>query len=148
MITHTNHITGPTLTTIAQIWLTSNLEAHSFIDPNYWQENFAAVKEQLATAELFIFNDTNDQITGFLGLSGDYIAGLFVAAKFRGEGIGQQLLTAAKTSQAKLTLSVYAKNDKAVNFYSREGFSTAKQEIDEPTGELALQMTWTKSQVN
>ncbi|MCH4170913.1 MAG: GNAT family N-acetyltransferase [Lactobacillus sp.] len=148
MITHTDHITGSNLDTIAQIWLTSNLEAHSFIDPNYWQQNFAAVKQQLATAELFIFNDTNDQITGFLGLSGDYIAGLFVAAKFRGEGIGHQLLTAAKTSQAKLTLSVYAKNKKAVNFYSREGFCLTNQEIDEPTGELALQMTWTKYQAN
>ena len=37
---------------VANIWLDTNLKAHSFIAAQYWKDNWAAVKEQLAQAEL------------------------------------------------------------------------------------------------
>lgn len=37
---------------VAEIWLDTNLKAHHFIAPQYWKENFKAVKEQLSQAEV------------------------------------------------------------------------------------------------
>ena len=32
---------------VAQIWLTSNREAHDFVPAEYWESNFTPVKEML-----------------------------------------------------------------------------------------------------
>ena len=37
---------------VMQIWLDTNIEAHSFIPEQYWQEHFAAVKKMLPKAEV------------------------------------------------------------------------------------------------
>jgi len=37
---------------VAHIWLDTNLKAHSFIAAQYWKDNWAAVKEKLAQAEI------------------------------------------------------------------------------------------------
>lgn len=141
MITHVNQLSGPDLERVAQIWLKANLEAHSFIDPKYWLENFESVKSQLAVSELFIFRSDN-QITGFLGMDHSYIAGLFVAAQFRGQGVGSALIKAAQSANQELTLSVYLKNQQARRFYVRQGFTEITRKIDEATGELTIDMKW------
>ncbi|MFT8402144.1 MAG: GNAT family N-acetyltransferase [Lentilactobacillus diolivorans] len=141
MITHVNQLSGPDLERVAQIWLKANLEAHSFIDPKYWLENFESVKSQLAVSELFIFRSDN-QITGFLGMDHGYIAGLFVAAQFRGQGVGSALIKAAQSANQELTLSVYLKNQQARRFYVHQGFTEITRKIDEATGELTIDMKW------
>ena len=32
---------------VMQIWLNTNIQAHSFISPDYWKNNFDVVKEML-----------------------------------------------------------------------------------------------------
>ncbi|WP_225352674.1 hypothetical protein [Lentilactobacillus parafarraginis] len=77
MIIHTTGISGNQLRTITNIWLEANLDAHWFIDPEYWRNYSPEVQKAIADAELFIFEDCGE-IKGFLGLDGQYIAGLFV----------------------------------------------------------------------
>ena len=99
------------LEAVAGIWLASNIQAHSFIPEQYWRDHYAAVKEQLAEAELYVWTDSaGGEPLGFIGLSGSYIAGLFVRQDARSKGVGRELLRHAKALKGGLSLSVYEKN--------------------------------------
>ena len=64
---------------VASIWLDANREAHDFIPDSYWLGHLEEVRTALAQAEVYVFADeTRSEILGFIGLQGDYIAGIFV----------------------------------------------------------------------
>lgn len=135
-------ITDTDLEILASIWLKSNLDAHAFINQNYWLENYPTVKENLPTAEIYAYYH-NGKIVGFLGLIDTYVAGLFVLSDYRSLGIGGQLLAKIKAKHSKLTLSVYQKNERAVLFYLKQGFKILKEEKNLETNEVELLMEWT-----
>lgn len=132
------------LTDVMQIWLNANIQAHRFIPALYWQEHFEHVKKMIPSAELYVSEDTSGVLNGFIGLSGDYIAGIFVAEDARSRGIGKQLLNHAKLIRQTLSLNVYQKNERAVRFYLREGFAIQSQNTDPDTKETEYLMTWRK----
>lgn len=135
------------LTSVMQIWLEANIEAHSFISEKYWMDNFDDVKDALPEAEVYVFRNGN-VTEGFIGITDSYIAGIFVKSGSRSNGIGRQLLNHAKNIKQHLTLSVYTKNRRAVNFYLRENFKIQTQKIDETTGETELIMVWNRELAN
>ncbi|WP_243686079.1 hypothetical protein [Lentilactobacillus rapi] len=57
MIIHTHGLSGPQLDEVTNIWLTANLEAHWFIDGNYWRNYYAEVKPQIGDSELFLYEE-------------------------------------------------------------------------------------------
>lgn len=126
---------------IMKLWLETNISAHSFINETYWQDNFAAVKEMMPKATLYVY-EGEGIIQGFIGLNDSYIAGIFVSRSFQSRGIGKALLDYAKMQNKTLLLSVYEKNAGAINFYKREGFSVSKSQMDESTGETELCMNY------
>lgn len=63
---------------VADIWLETNLKAHCFIPAQYWKNNFELVKELLLQAEVYVY-ESDERIQGFIGLSGQYIEGIFVS---------------------------------------------------------------------
>ena len=133
------------LAAIMQIWLETNTKAHSFIPEEYWLSNYEMVKSSLPEAEVFVYeDDTTKQICGFIGLIEDDIAGLFVSEPMQAKGIGRQLIAYAKSQKEKLTLEVYRKNMRAVQFYRKEGFSITDKAIDESTAEVVYTMNWQK----
>ncbi|MFC2662998.1 MAG: N-acetyltransferase, partial [Eubacterium sp.] len=119
---------------VSAIWLSSNTSAHSFIPADYWEKNLPLVKELLPQAEVYVY-EKNHRIMGFIGLNENYIEGLFVSEELRSEGIGRRLLDYVKKNKAELSLDVYQKNEGAVRFYKREGFSITGKGVDEETGE-------------
>ena len=126
-----------------QIWLDSNIEAHSFIPAQYWLDNFDMVKEMLPQAEIYVYeNDASKQISGFIGLNEDYIEGIFVERTMCSHGIGRQLLDYAKEIKPAMSLNVYAKNSRAVSFYQREDFVIKSEGLDSNTNEKDLLMVW------
>lgn len=126
---------------VMEIWLESNIDAHSFIDKKYWEDNYEMVKEILPSAEIYLYEE-NKNILGFVGLMENYIAGIFVEKNFHSQGIGRKLLDCCKSLKRELTLSVYEKNQKAYSFYIREGFQVVEKKIDENTSEIELVMYW------
>ena len=82
------------------------------------------------------------QIKGFVGLDGEYIAGIFVREKEQSLGIGKQLLDFVKSLKGQLKLNVYQKNERAIQFYLREEFSIQSESLDSNTGEKELIMVW------
>lgn len=131
------------LSAVMQIWLDSNIKAHNFIPKSYWLENFDMVKKLLPQAEIYVYEDDGTKQTeGFIGLTDNYIAGLFVKEDMQSKGIGKQLLDHAKGEKSNLSLNVYKKNTRAVHFYLREQFVIRSEKTDDNTGETELIMTW------
>ncbi len=128
---------------VMKIWFDTNILTHNYIDANYYKDNFDTVKEMIFNADIFVYQE-NVIINGFIGLINDYIAGIFVLNGCQSNGIGKKLLNHTKEKYDKLSLYVYKKNSRAVNFYLREGFSIVGEKTDENTGEIEFIMNWKK----
>ena len=129
------------LAAVIEIWLDSNIKAHYFIPKEYWISNYPAVKEMLPQAEVYVYEDCQN-ISGFIGITDEYVEGIFVSEKMRSQGIGKQLLDFVKDKKSKLYLNVYQKNIRAVQFYQREDFEIDCESIDEDTRERDYEMIW------
>ncbi|NLM57670.1 MAG: N-acetyltransferase [Clostridium sp.] len=128
------------LDSIMKLWLETNISAHDFIDEKYWRSNYERLREMMPEATIYVYED--DSIKGFTGLSGNYIAGIFVEANSQSKGIGKALLDYIKGINEELFLHVYKKNERAVRFYTREGFFIEGEQIDNNTNETELTMKW------
>lgn len=58
------------------------VKAHYFISEQYWKDNFESVKKMLLQAEVYVY-ENDHEIQGFIGLSGEYIEGIFVPEEIR-----------------------------------------------------------------
>lgn len=123
---------------VMDIWLSTNLEAHPFIDSNYWYQNLSNVQNAIQQAEVYCSVSANDRIQGFIGLQGNYIAGLFIAKEYQSQHLGTKLLNVAKGKHQQLILDVYLENQRAIKFYQQNGFQITNR------NNLEAEMTWLK----
>ena len=130
---------------VADIWLKTNLKAHYFIPEQYWTSNYELVKEMMSQAEVYVYED-DKMIQGFVGLSNEYMEGIFVSDEMQSCGIGKLLLEYIKNKKARLRLNVYQKNARAISFYQREGFDIQCEGFDDATGEKEYTMLWQQKQ--
>ena len=126
---------------VMDIWLRANLEAHNFVDPSYWKDNFALVKQEIQSADVFVVEEKN-KIVGFAGLKQDYLAGIFFDQKVRHQGLGTELLNYLKHRYPQLILDVYQKNRSAVNFYQKNGFKIIQEKEYQNQNLNEYQMMW------
>lgn len=131
---------------VTQIWLQTNITAHSFIPREYWENHCAQVRMQLPLADIYVYEE-NTFVRGFIGITGQrYIAGLFVAEGWQQNGIGSKLLAYCQGLYPLLELDVYVKNKRAVAFYCRSGFQITARMNSEDNGEPEYHMSWHKKQ--
>lgn len=126
---------------IMQIWLNSNLEAHFFVDENFWKDNYDYVKEILPNANLYVYKE-DGIIKGFIGMIDSHIEGIFVDKQYRNIGIGKLLLGEARKIHSILSLNVYKKNQGAVDFYKNSGFNIIEEKMEENFSEIEYLMKW------
>lgn len=131
---------------VMQVWLHGNEDAHPFVPASYWRAHYAQVQAQLTRAAVYVWA-AKGQVQGFIGLQGDYIAGLFVKRECRGQGIGCALLAFAKANHPTLTLHVYEKNQRALRFYTREGFYVVSRQSEPDTGAAEMMLRWANKPV-
>ena len=124
---------------IMEIWLEGNLQAHDFVDPAYWTGCLQEVREAIAQADVWVWDDSG-RVEAFAGMVEHYLAGLFVSGAQRGKGIGGLLLEHIKEQRFPLTLHVYSRNAGAVQFYERHGFGIVSEYIDPETGQPEREM--------
>ena len=128
---------------LTQLWLECSLQAHSFIDKNYWIEMVPTVKQYyLPNSETYVFEDRR-QLKGFISLTeNNFIGALFVAPPFQRQKIGSKLLGYIRRQRSYLSLKVYAHNESALRFYQSAGFKILGEQTDPTTGETELMMSW------
>ena len=95
----------------------------------------------MSQAEVYVYED-DKMIQGFVGLSNEYIEGIFVSDGMQSCGIGKRLLDYIKNKKVRLRLNVYQKNTRALSFYQREGFNIQSEGLDHATGEKEYTMLW------
>ncbi len=132
---------GADIPVVMEIWLETNIKAHDFISSEYWKKNYAAVGQMMQDAEIYVC-EKHGEIEGFVGLTDNYVAGIFVKEKYQSEGIGKALLDYVKERKEELVLQVYGKNERAIKFYLREGFVKVKEQIEEENREREYEMRW------
>lgn len=128
---------------IMEIWLESTIRAHSFIEKDYWVNNYDLVKTKyIPYSKTYVYEEGN-KIKGFISIiQNNFIGALFVDNNSQGNGIGKKLLDFAKEEYKSLSLAVYKENEKALKFYLREGFSIVKEQVNEDSKRLELMMEY------
>ena len=131
------------LNRLVEIWLNSNIDAHNFIEENYWRSNIAYLREELPKSDLYLA-EIDNKIVGFMGIMDSYIAGIFIDKDFRSMGLGKKLLQIGKDKYDFLSLNVYVKNEKACKFYLNNDFIVEEKTLDEANNQYEYYMTYKK----
>lgn len=127
---------------VMKIWLETNIDAHDFICKEYWIKNYDLVRELLKEADVYIFEE-EDVVKGFIGVvENNYIGGIFVKKEYQRDGVGQRLIDFCKATYSCLTLNVFIKNKRAINFYNKNGFVVLEELINEDTKEREYLMSF------
>ena len=106
---------------IMHIWESAVKTTHDFLS----EEDFLYFKEKMPTdylpaVELYVL--TEEDIKGFVGVSGDMLEMLFIHAGSRGKGYGKALLQYASDHLRITKVDVNEQNKQAVGFYEKMGF--------------------------
>ncbi|MCM0649067.1 N-acetyltransferase [Clostridium swellfunianum] len=130
---------------IMDIWLKTNITAHSFIPEKYWINNYEVVEnEYLPIAQTFIYEE-DEEVKAFISIINDsFIGALFVSEKHQGQGVGKKLINYCKDKYASMELCVYKENTNAVNFYKSCSFDIVKEQPNEDSGFTEYVMKWEK----
>ncbi|OTQ59293.1 GNAT family N-acetyltransferase [Gilliamella sp. A7] len=127
------------LDAIMTIWLQGNEQAHNFIDPEFFKQNFELVKMLIPMSTIYV-QDINGVVVGFIGLTENYISGLYVEKNSRHQGTGSALVEKAKQRHNELMVHVYKQNSDAINFYLSQNFEIVGESINEETNHPEILM--------
>ncbi len=131
------------LNRMTEIWLEASLLAHPFVNADYWKEQTDAMRNvYLPASNSLVYIDNRGDIAGFISMVDNYLAAIFIAPDKQGQGIGKKLLEEVKRNHDTITLAVYSKNERAIQFYKREGFEQTEERTDTNTGEKEWLMTY------
>ncbi|MRS16439.1 N-acetyltransferase [Enterobacteriaceae bacterium RIT691] len=125
------------------LWLESTIFAHPFIEERYWYESEPLVRDvYLPPAQTWVW-DEEGVLQGFVSVMDDrFVGALFVAPGKIGQGIGRALLTHVCERYPDLSLEVYQKNTRAVNFYHAQGFRIEDSAWQDETRQPTWIMRW------
>lgn len=128
---------------LMEIWLKTNITAHSFIPEEYWINNYGLVKEEYIPASTTFIYKEDHMVKGFISVMGQsFIGALFVLEDYQGQGIGKKLLNHCKSLYDRLELAVYKENKPSCEFYKHCGFAVLKEQQNEDSGFMEYIMTW------
>ena len=130
------------ISAVADLWYEASVEAHDFIPADYWLENRSLMESRyLPMSETWVIT-FRKELAGFVSLMDDYLAAIFIRPDLQGRGFGRMLLDYSKKLKDSLSLKVYCKNRKSIDFYRKNGFSVISESTDEDTGEAEFLMSW------
>lgn len=116
------------------IWHAASLVGHPFIGEAVLQEHYAIVRDEyLVRADNWVAED-GGVISGFIGLIGNFIGGLFVDPAAYRSGIGRRLIEHAAGRLGALSVDVYEQNASALAFYQRCGFAIVERKERDDEG--------------
>ncbi|WP_054177978.1 N-acetyltransferase [Trabulsiella odontotermitis] len=138
---------GDDTTPLLTLWMKSTIHAHPFIDESYWHESEALVRDVYLPAAVTWVWEEGGEVKGFVSvMESQFVGALFVAPDAERRGIGSALLNHVKQHFPELSLEVYQKNSRAVNFYHALGFRIEDSAWQEETGHPTWIMRWQADQ--
>ncbi len=117
---------------LIKVWEASVRATHDFLteaDIQYYKP--LILQEYFPQVRLFCHLNSNQKITGFMGIAEAKLEMLFIDACERGTGIGKKLLMYAIEQQHVKQVDVNEQNVQAVGFYKHMGFKViSRSEVD------------------
>ncbi len=118
------------MTEVANVFKQSRTEALPYLpdlhtaeeDVDYFT-NVVFLNDQVYLAE----DSTTRKIVGFIAFNHLFVDHLYLLSEASGQGTGSALLELAKDSTDSLRLWVFQKNQNAIHFYQKNGFTVIKE---------------------
>ncbi len=128
---------------LMDFWLDNIKKTNDFVGAKYWEDLSANFRENyLPESETYIYEDEG-KIAAFISIIEDgAIVSFFVGQPWRNQGIGKQLLDLAKSKYKILDISIYKKNQGAIEYFANRGFKVLYEQNDVNTGEAEYFMRW------
>lgn len=129
------------LMTCADIWLEASIQAHHFINDEFWQNNYQAMLDNyLPSATVYAVYHQQQVIAFAAMLEAHILAAIFIRPQYWRQGIGKKLITHISQLYPQIVLSVYEQNKCAIHFYKKLGFSIIEHGECTYTGHNELTM--------
>lgn len=108
---------------LLNVWESAVKATHRFLS----EDEIAGIKKYVPRALkeipcLVVTEDENQMPVGFMGIAGQHLEMLFIAAEERGKGIGKELLAYGIDRYSVRDLAVNEQNPLAKGFYAHMGF--------------------------
>ena len=131
------------LSPLLTLWLESTTFAHPFIAEKYWLDSEKLVREVYLPASQTWVWEEHGEPQGFVSvMETQFVGALFVRPNTVRQGLGKALLDHVKQRFCALTLEVYQKNERAVNFYHAQGFRIEDSAWQDDTQSPTWIMNW------
>ena len=118
---------------LLEVWESSVRATHGFLKEGEVEYLRPFVKQGIQEVPLLFYAEENGAPCAFLGMEGDSIEMLFVAAEARGRGIGSALMRQALALGAS-RVDVNEQNPQALGFYRRFGFEVESRDAIDSLG--------------
>ena len=119
--------------TLLEIWESSVRATHHFLkaeDIDFFKK-IIQEKDVFSHVELTCVRDKENNMLGFMGVSGEILEMIFIDAQFIGKGIGKMLLLHAIENLNISKVDVNEQNESALKFYEHFGFKIiSRSELD------------------
>ncbi|KVE28729.1 GNAT family acetyltransferase [Burkholderia singularis] len=120
---------------LVEIWLRSVRATHIFLCEQDIEDLYPQVRDTyLPSVDVWVCEDADGDITGFIGMHEAQIEMLFVDPERFGQGVGTRLLDHARKLHANLTVDVNEQNPRAHAFYRRYGFEDVGRSATDSAG--------------
>ena len=113
---------------LVAVWESSVRATHLFLSDPEVKKIKEYVPEAIGQVPLlFVAYSDEGPAVAFMGIDGESLEMLFVAAECRGQGVGRALLVPALEQLGVRELAVNEQNPQAVGFYEHLGFEVFKR---------------------
>lgn len=133
---------------IMKIWKDNNIRFQSFIESQYWIDNYIQIRDEFLKSKIYIYTEETE-IQAFIVI--DYngkILNIQVKPEIQREGIGEILIQKAKSDFTNLHACIFERNNNAVLFFKAMGFRKTIEKLDEQTQEKVYSMEWINGNVS
>jgi GNAT superfamily N-acetyltransferase len=130
---------------LVTVWRASFEWGVGVTDPHPVQEQTVYLLDHVVPSHRVVVAHDGSGIVGFLASTDDSVGQLYVRVDRIGRGVGTGLLhLAMRQSSGHLWLYTFARNHRALAFYTRHGFAEVARGF-EPTWQLEdVRMEWTR----
>ena len=130
-------------TIVLTMWVKANFRANSFIERDFWIQEFNGMKDTVINYETYIYEESGE-IKGFITIAEEEIVAIVVKEDYLKNGIGRKLINYCKERKDCLSIKVYENNIEAMVFILRMEFKNMGVKIDNKTNEKQYIMNWIK----
>jgi putative acetyltransferase len=119
---------------VLDVWYLASLEAHSFLDEDFFDTEREAISDRwLPASETSVF-EIGGRVVGFVSMVGNEVGGVFVVPNRQNQGVGRALLDHVAATRPYLELDVFEANAVGRRFYDAYGFRVVNRDLDDTTG--------------